>query len=101
MVITSKCLERASTEKSETLLDNIATGAYNPEPQGDNMSETANGSVFQALLDVQNLLEEMQSDASKCDLGNKAAGTRIRKDVQEAMKVLKSVRVLVLEKRQA
>lgn len=45
------------------------------------------------------LVEEAADDVNKADGGNKAAGTRVRKAMQEIKKASQDVRVAVLEAR--
>ncbi len=45
------------------------------------------------------LVEEAAEDVRKADGGNKAAGTRVRKAMQEIKQAAQSVRVAVLEAR--
>ena len=51
------------------------------------------------------LLKQMVADAAeevaKCEAGNKAAGTRVRKQMQEIKKAAQAVREKVLSMRQA
>ena len=57
-------------------------------------------------MSVEKMVEEMAGelvsllkDAAKCDKGNKAAGTRIRKAMQTAKAQAQDIRKTVLEKR--
>ncbi len=45
------------------------------------------------------LVEEAADDVNKADGGNKAAGTRVRKAMQDIKKASQNVRVAVLEAR--
>ncbi len=45
------------------------------------------------------LVEEAADDVNKADGGNKAAGTRVRKAMQDIKKASQDVRVAVLEAR--
>ena len=45
------------------------------------------------------IVEEAADDVSKADGGNKAAGTRVRKSMQDIKKAAQDVRVSVLETR--
>lgn len=45
------------------------------------------------------LIEEAAEDVRKADGGNKAAGTRVRKAMQDIKKAAQDVRVAVLEAR--
>jgi hypothetical protein len=58
-------------------------------------------------MSVEKMLEEMAGeivaslkDAAKCDKGNKAAGTRVRKAMQEVKAKAQDVRKAVLEARE-
>lgn len=51
--------------------------------------------VHEALSVVMKQLELMLRDAEKFDNGNASAGTRVRKQAQEAIKSLKDLRKLV------
>jgi hypothetical protein len=48
------------------------------------------------LLKMVSLLKR---DAEKCDSGNASAGTRVRKDLMNLIKVMKVIRQSVLEQR--
>ena len=55
-----------------------------------------------AISDYENLkkmVTEAEDDVRKADGGNKAAGTRVRKRMQEIKQAAQSVRVKVLESR--
>lgn len=47
------------------------------------------------------LVEEVAEDVKKAEGGNKAAGTRVRKAMQEIKKAAQDVRVAVLDTREA
>jgi hypothetical protein len=47
------------------------------------------------------LVEEIEDDVKKAEGGNKAAGTRVRKMMQEIKQAAQDVRVAVLEARDA
>jgi len=51
---------------------------------------------FEAL---KQLVAEAEDNVAKCDAGNKAAGTRVRKDMQAIKKACQAVRAKVLELR--
>ena len=46
---------------------------------------------------LKSLIEGAQDDVTKADEGNKAAGTRVRKQMQEIKKAAQAVRVASLE----
>jgi len=48
---------------------------------------------------LKQMIEEIESDIAKCEAGNKAAGTRVRKAMQEVKKLAQQLRVQVLEDR--
>ncbi len=48
---------------------------------------------------LKRLIEEADEDIAKAEGGNKAAGTRVRKAMQEVKKVAQEVRVSILETR--
>ena len=48
---------------------------------------------------LQKLVEEVADDVAKCGGGNKAAGTRVRKSMQEIKAAAQDVRKAVLEAR--
>ena len=47
------------------------------------------------------LLIDVEADLAKAEGGNKAAGTRVRKQMQEVKKAAQAVRQAVLERREA
>ena len=51
------------------------------------------------LENIINLLGESDNDAEKFDRGNSTAGTRVRKQVMEAIKLLKEIRAEIIETR--
>jgi hypothetical protein len=55
--------------------------------------------VMQEYEDLKRLVEEAESDIKKADGGNKAAGTRIRKQMQQIKQTAQAVRNKVLELR--
>ena len=54
---------------------------------------------MQEYEDLKRLVEEAESDIKKADGGNKAAGTRIRKQMQQIKQAAQAVRNKVLELR--
>ncbi len=50
---------------------------------------------------LKKLIEEVAEDVKKAEGGNKAAGTRVRKAMQEIKKAAQDVRVAVLETRES
>jgi len=54
---------------------------------------------MQEYEDLKRLVEEAESDIKKADGGNKAAGTRIRKQMQQIKQTAQAVRNKVLELR--
>lgn len=58
------------------------------------MSDIAN-----RIAILKNLLSDLESDATKTDSGNKAAGTRVRKTLQEVVNESKEIRKAVIEAR--
>jgi hypothetical protein len=55
--------------------------------------------IMQEYDDLKRLLEEAESDIKKAGGGNKAAGTRIRKQMQQIKQAAQAVRNKVLELR--
>jgi len=55
--------------------------------------------ISERIQNLSTLLSEAQVDSAKCDKGNKAAGTRVRKLMQEVIAECKEVRKAVLEAR--
>jgi hypothetical protein len=55
--------------------------------------------IMQEYEDLKRLVEEAESDIKKADGGNKAAGTRIRKQMQQIKSAAQAVRNKVLELR--
>jgi len=49
---------------------------------------------------LKQLVAEVEADVAKCDTGNKAAGTRVRKQMQEIKKVCQAIRGKVVGLRQ-
>ncbi len=53
--------------------------------------------IMQEYEDLKRLLEEAESDIKKAEGGNKAAGTRIRKQMQQIKQAAQAVRNKILE----
>jgi hypothetical protein len=56
---------------------------------------------MQEYEDLKVLVDEIEADISKAEGGNKAAGTRVRKQMQKIKQASQSVRNRVLEIRSA
>ena len=56
---------------------------------------------MQQYEELKVLVAEIEADVSKAEGGNKAAGTRVRKQMQEIKKAAQRVRSTVLEIRSA
>ena len=56
---------------------------------------------MQSYEELKVLVVEIESDVSKAEGGNKAAGTRVRKQMQDIKKAAQNVRSNVLEIRSA
>jgi len=56
---------------------------------------------MQAYEDLKTLVAEIEGDISKAEGGNKAAGTRVRKQMQKIKQAAQVVRNAVLEIRSA
>ena len=54
---------------------------------------------MQEYEDLKTLVAEIEDDLMKAEGGNKAAGTRIRKQMQQIKKVANSIRSKILELR--
>jgi len=54
---------------------------------------------MQAYEDLKTLVVEIEADVNKAEGGNKAAGTRVRKQMQDVKKAAQAVRNTVLELR--
>jgi hypothetical protein len=54
---------------------------------------------MQAYDSLKELVSSIESDLVKAEGGNKAAGTRVRKQMQEIKKVAQEVRTKILEQR--
>ena len=52
---------------------------------------------MQAYEDLKALIVEIEADVSKAEGGNKAAGTRVRKQMQDIKKAAQAVRNNILE----
>ena len=52
---------------------------------------------MQPYEDLKTLIAEIEADVDKAEGGNKAAGTRVRKQMQEIKKAAQAVRSSVLE----
>jgi hypothetical protein len=57
--------------------------------------------LMQEYEDLKVLVDEIEADISKAEGGNKAAGTRVRKQMQKIKQASQSVRNRVLEIRSA
>ena len=55
--------------------------------------------TMQAYEELKRLVTSCEEDVAKCAGGNKAAGTRVRKSMQEIKNSAQSVRKAVLESR--
>ena len=56
-------------------------------------------SLMDAYQQLRQIVDEAEDDVKKADGGNKAAGTRVRKKMQEIKNQAQDVRVKVLEDR--
>jgi hypothetical protein len=56
---------------------------------------------MQEYEDLKALIAEIESDISKAEGGNKAAGTRVRKEMQKVKQAAQAVRNRILEIRSA
>jgi hypothetical protein len=56
---------------------------------------------MEAFEKLKALLVEVEADLAKAEGGNKAAGTRVRKQMQDVKKAAQTVREAVLELREA
>ena len=54
-------------------------------------------SLMHAYTQLRTMIDEAEDDVKKADGGNKAAGTRVRKKMQEVKNHAQEVRKLVLE----
>ena len=57
--------------------------------------------IMQEYEELKRLIEEADSDIKKAEGGNKAAGTRVRKQMQQIKQAAQTVRNKVLEMRVA
>jgi predicted nucleic acid-binding Zn-ribbon protein len=55
--------------------------------------------IMQEYEELKKLVEEAESDIKKAEGGNKAAGTRVRKQMQQIKQAAQTVRSKVLELR--
>ena len=55
--------------------------------------------MVEAFEQLKQVIEDAETDLHKASGGNKAAGTRVRKAMQEVKKLAQDVRVKVLEAR--
>ena len=56
---------------------------------------------MQAYEELKGLIAEIEADINKAEGGNKAAGTRVRKQMQAIKKTAQAVRSAILEIRSA
>lgn len=56
------------------------------------MPENENKNILDLLLDAKELIDAVQSDAEKTLKGNKTAGIRLRKQMQEVKKKCQDIR---------
>lgn len=56
------------------------------------MSENENKNILDLLLDIKELTDTIQPDAEKTLKGNKTAGIRLRKQMQEIKKKCQDIR---------
>ena len=56
---------------------------------------------MQAFEELKNLISEIEVDVNKAEGGNKAAGTRVRKQMQQVKQAAQDVRNTILEIRSA
>jgi hypothetical protein len=54
-------------------------------------------SISERIANLQNILNDISPDASKTDSGNKSAGTRVRKGLQQIAIDCKEIRKEVIE----
>ena len=50
------------------------------------------GSIRDAIVELEEMLNEMNDDAAKFDRGNKTAGVRVRKGLSDVAKSCKEIR---------
>lgn len=56
-------------------------------------------SISERIATLKQVIAEIESDATKADSGNRSAGTRVRKSLQEVVNQSKEIRKAVLEAR--
>ena len=71
------------------------TRTFKPRTTG----ELTMSGIADRIANLKQLLTDLESDASKTDTGNKAAGTRVRKTLQEVVNESKEIRKAVIESR--
>ncbi len=70
----------------------VRTGAY--------LTDSGDKAIMEEYLKLKQLVEEVADDVYKAVGGNKAAGTRVRKVMQDIKNVAQEVRKKVLDLRQ-
>ena len=55
--------------------------------------------IADKIANLKQLVADLEADAAKVDSGNKSAGTRVRKSLQEVVAQSKEIRKAVLEAR--
>tara|TARA_B100000900_G_C20494684_1_gene681083 strand:+ start:874 stop:1062 length:189 start_codon:yes stop_codon:yes gene_type:complete len=58
-------------------------------------------SISDRIATLKQAIADIEADAAKVDSGNKSAGTRVRKSLQEVVNQSKEIRKAVLEARNA
>jgi len=56
------------------------------------------GQLMQEYEDLKTLVAEIEADIDKFDAGNKAAGTRVRKQMQKIKQAAQNIRTAILAK---
>ncbi len=56
-------------------------------------------SISDRIANLKQILTDLEADAIKTDNGNKSAGTRVRKSLQEVVNESKEIRKAVIEAR--
>lgn len=56
-------------------------------------------SISDRIATLKQVIVDLEEDASKADSGNKSAGTRVRKSLQEVVNQSKEIRKAVLDAR--